>query len=655
MREIVLDSWGGLERRGETCVRQELLQGIRAIAGWGGLIILDKEICAVELTKALLEVVQKESCGKCTPCRVGTKVLLDMVTDISNGEGRPEDIDKVYELADGIKDTALCVWGESAQNAVKDSITYFREEYAAHLNGKRCQLPFSQSLTTAPCQNACPAYCDPAGYIEAIVERRFGQGLDLVKETIPLPGVLGRVCFHPCEDACQRNKYDEPISICKLKRVLADEVRAFPHRSESVNGWKFNGRMAREKRNENPKARVAVVGSGPAGLAAAYYMALIGYRPVVFESLPVLGGMMRVGIPDFRLPVEILDEEIQRIADEGVELRVNARIGEDFTIDDLFNDGYAAVFLAIGAHKAMKIGVEGEDGSLKGYLDAASFLRRVSMGDLTKPGEKVVVIGGGHVAFDAVRAAVRIGCRESHLAYRRTKNEAPAGLIEVREAEEENATLHFLSAPMRILSRDSQVTGVEFQRMELGPPDEKGRRAPVAVKGSTFVIECDAVIPAIGQESDIAHFSQTGLDVSKKSTFVVNPVTFETNRPGVFAAGDAVLGPASVVEAIGTGHRAAFHIDRYIGGGNSAPEIAATYEAFVLQDRFNKLLVELAKAEGNALESVRGRMREQMPCIPREERVPGFKEIETGFQRDAYMREAMRCTRCYRSLVIVPE
>ncbi|MEK7851678.1 MAG: NADH-ubiquinone oxidoreductase-F iron-sulfur binding region domain-containing protein, partial [Deltaproteobacteria bacterium] len=424
MRETVLDSWGGIERHQGSGVKQELLQGIRAVAGWGGLIILDKDICAVELTKSLLEVVQKESCGKCTPCRVGTKVLLDMVTDISFGKGTSSDIDRIYELSGGIKDTALCVWGETAQNAVKDSITYFREEYEAHLKGKRCQPLFYQSITSAPCQNACPAYCDPPSYIEAILERRFGQGRDVVMETIPLPGVLGRVCFHPCETACQRNKYDEPIAICQLKRVLADEVRNFPNKDEKVDGWKFKGRMSKEERRKNAKAKVAVIGSGPAGLAVAYYLALIGYRPTVFESLPVLGGMLRVGIPDFRLPQDILDEEINAIGDEGVEFKVNTRIGEDFTIDDLFKDGYEAVFVAVGAHRGLKLGIPGEEENPKGYVDAARFLRRVSMGDYTKPGDRVVVIGGGSVAFDAVRDCVRIGCKESHLAYRRTKDEA---------------------------------------------------------------------------------------------------------------------------------------------------------------------------------------------------------------------------------------
>ena len=655
MREIVLDSWGGVERRASTGVKPELLQGIRAVAGWGGLIILDKDICAVELTRSLLEVVQKESCGKCTPCRVGTKVLLDMVTDISLGKGTSSDIDRIYELSGGIKDTALCVWGETAQNAVKDSIKYFREEYEAHLKGKRCQPLFYQSITSAPCQNVCPAYCDPPSYIEAILERRFGQGRDIVMETIPLPGVLGRVCFHPCETACQRNKYDEPIAICQMKRVLADEARNFPNMEKDVDGWKYKGRMAREERKKNHKARVAIVGSGPAGLAVAYYLALIGYRPTVFESLPVLGGMLRVGIPDFRLPQDILDEEIQEIADEGVEFKVNTRIGEDFTIDDLFKDGYEAVFVAVGAHKGLKLGIPGEEKGLTGYLDAATFLRRVSLGDETKPGDKVVVIGGGSVALDAVRDCVRIGCAESHLAYRRTKEEAPAGLIEIHEAEEEGAIMHFLAAPLKILSENGRIAGMELQRMELGPSDERGRRAPVPIEGATFVIECDSVIAAIGQEPETDYFRQTGLNVSRKKTFEVNPVTFETNRSGVYAAGDAVLGPATVVEAIGTGHRAALHMDRYLNGGKSSPEVERTYEAFMLQDKFNKLIVELTKIEGNSLEAVKGRFRERMLCIQHEERVPGFREIECGFPRDSYIREAMRCTRCYRSLVIVPE
>ncbi|KAF0123567.1 MAG: NADPH-dependent glutamate synthase beta chain-like oxidoreductase, partial [bacterium] len=337
---------------------------------------------------------------------------------------------------------------------------------------------------TSPCKATCPAHIHVQGYIALIAKGRYEEALALIKKDNPLPAICGRVCHHPCEARCTRGKVDEPVAIDFLKRFVADiELTSKEKKLPEIE----------EKREE----RIAIIGSGPAGLTSAYYLALKGYNVTIFESLPVAGGMLAVGIPEYRLPKDILNAEIDYIKGLGVEIRTNTRIGVDLTIQDLKQDGYKAIFLAVGSHISRKLGIEGED--LQGVVHGVHFLRDISLGKKVPLGERVAVIGGGNVAIDSVRTALRLGAKEAFIIYRRSIEEMPANEEEIEEAEEEGIKIHCLVAPVRILGKDGRVVGLECIRMKLGEPDESGRKRPIPIEDSGFIIEVDAVIPAIGQ------------------------------------------------------------------------------------------------------------------------------------------------------------
>ena len=406
-----------------------------------------------------------------------------------------------------------------------------------------------EKLDRAPCVITCPAGVNVQGYVQLVQQGKYEQAVRLIMERLPLPGVLGRVCPHPCESQCRRLEVDEAIAIRDLKRYAADQV--------DLEKLPIPEIVDREE-------KVAIVGSGPAGLTVGYYLRLKGYQVTIFETLERLGGMLRVGIPDYRLPPEILDSEINYLLKTGIEVKSGVRLGVDFTLDSLKEQGFNAIFLGTGAHDTMKLRIPGED-DFEGVVDAVEFLRQVNLGLRERPGKRVTIIGGGNVAIDAARAVKRLGSEEVTVVYRRTRNEMPAYPEEIEGALAEGVKMHFLTAPIRIVGSDGKTTGLECLETELSTPDASGRRRPVPVEGSEFVIECDVVIPAIGQMPDVEWAD--GLDdlaVSARSTFVVNPHTMQSTIPDVFAAGDSVSGPATVVEAIATGHKAVESIHCYL-------------------------------------------------------------------------------------------
>ena len=405
------------------------------------------------------------------------------------------------------------------------------------------------------CQQTCPVGIDIRGYVGMIADGRYEEAYQLIRERNPLPAICGRVCNHPCEDRCNRGREDEPIAIDALKRFVADYC--FQRRREGK--W-----PAPQPVSRNGYGNVAVVGAGPAGLTCAHDLALKGHEVVVYEEAPVPGGMLYLGIPEYRLPRDVIMEEIDDIQQLGVDLRLNTPLGPEFTIDDLLGQDHKAVFLAIGAHKGLKLGVPGED-DFEGFLDCIVFLRRVNLGDQSKPGEKVIVIGGGNSAIDSARTALRLGSDEVTIAYRRSRKEMPANPWEVEEAIHEGVKIHYLAAPTRILGEKGKVKGMECIQMELGKPDSSGRRRPIPIKGSEFFVEADVIVPAISQEPDLDFLHEDhGLNISRWNSFDVNTATMETNRPGIYAGGDAVTGPSTVIEAIAAGHVAADAIDRYL-------------------------------------------------------------------------------------------
>ncbi|MCU0584455.1 MAG: FAD-dependent oxidoreductase [Desulfobacterales bacterium] len=472
----------------------------------------------------------------------------------------------------------------------------------------------------APCVAACPAGINVQGYVQLIRQGKYVEAVRLIMERLPLPGVLGRVCPHSCEAHCRRAEVDAPVAIRTLKRAAADRVdlAALPL-PEIV---------------ERPE-RVAVVGSGPAGLTAAYYLRRRGYRITIFEALEQLGGMLRVGIPDYRLPPEVLDREIAFILRHGIEVKAGQRLGRDFTLDSLNAAGFGAVILAIGAHLGLNAGIPGER-EVDGVRNAVEWLREVNLGSRSCPGRRVVVIGGGNVAVDAARTALRLGSASVTLVYRRTRQEMPAYAEEVEAALAEGIDIRFLTAPARVVGREGRVAGLECLLTELGPPDASGRRRPVPKAGSEFVIDCDALIPAIGQRIDLDWAAgPEAPEATGRGTIAVDPNTLQTRRPGVFAIGDAVSGPATVIEAVAAGHKAVEAIDRYLRGealSDPAPRAAPT-----------------APAEGDWAPVPAGARREER-AAPRHvgpaERTGGFAEVELGLDAEEARREAGRCLNC---------
>ncbi len=484
-------------------------------------------------------------------------------------------------------------------------------------------VPLKYTITKRgepPCRDACPAGINAQGYIALTGAGKYQEALALVTSKTPFPGVLGRICHHPCETSCNRKELDEPVAICELKRFLADY--AIEH------GIEESFEIA-EKQPE----KVAIVGAGPAGLAAAANLAKRGYDVTVFEALPVAGGMLAVGIPDYRLPRDVLKAEIAAILKLGVKLKFNTKIGKDISISKLSKQGYQAIFLATGAHISLKLGIPGEN--FKGVYHGVEFLRDISLDKKPKLGKKVAVIGGGNVAIDSVRTAKRLGA-EAFIIYRRSRKEMPAYPWEIAETVEEGIKIHYLATPTKILGKNGKVVGIECINMELGEPDESGRCRPIPIKGSEFTLKVDTVIPAIGQLPDIEYSSNTkDLKFTKWNTLKVNPDTLMTSVKGVFAGGDNVLGPASAIDAMAHGNQAAEAMDRYLK--------AKTPKKIAAQSRSVVSYEDLSLTQ----EQLEPQPRNQPPMLSATKRVNNFKElIPTTFSEQSARQEAARCLDC---------
>jgi heterodisulfide reductase subunit A len=464
---------------------------------------------------------------------------------------------------------------------------------------------------TAPCRIACPAEVNAQGYVALISQGKFKEALEVVRRTMPFAGVVGRVCTHPCELDCERGRFDEPIAIRSLKRFIADyELRLGRERAAPV-----------ERTKED---KMAIVGSGPAGLACAYDLVREGYGVTVFEALPQAGGLLRYGIPAYRLPKEIVDNEINYIQELGVEIKTNSPVKD---LSEIFNQGYRAIFLSCGAQASQNIGIPNEETG--GVIHALDFLRMANSGVRISLGDRVVVIGGGNAAIDAARVASRLGAKEVTIVYRRSQVEMPAIRTEVEEAEREGINIHFLAEPVKILSKDGQLTAIECIRMELGAPDASGRRRPVPIKGSEFTMNVDNLVIAVGQAVDKTMLPKE-LNYTAWGTIGVNPVNLQTDIHGVFAGGDAVSGPGDVIAAIAAGKEAAISIDRYLKG------ISLTEGRQIAHEK-----VEQVSKEG-----VKPKARASMPLLNLDQRKSSLVEVEQGFDEKTAIEEAKRCLNC---------
>jgi formate dehydrogenase beta subunit len=648
MGDIVFSSWHGqiVDNRGRPQEEFEEVPGfnlpsdydgegrIKAFMGWDGLAIRDTDVNIVDMCRAYMEAVQKESCGKCIPCRVGTRVILTILERVTDGRGIRADLDTLESLGVMVRDSSKCQVGQSGTVALIHCLQYYRDAFLDLIDNKKKASPGTyKSKTVAPCSNACPAHLDIPTYVECVKENKFDESLDVIRNMTCLPGTLGRVCIRPCESSCRRANLDESISIKYLKRFVADWESARRHTPRLQKP---------EVRREDP---VAVVGAGPAGVSCAYYLAQMGYPVTVFERFEAPGGMAAWGIPDYRLPRDILNREVEIIQEIGVEIRYNTEVGRDITLNEIAQQ-YKAIFIGVGAQTNTPMRVEGEEAGYKGFIPGVRYLLEVNQGKDPYPeGKKVVVVGGGNVAIDCVRSSFRVGKTDVNLVYRRSRKEMPADDVEIKDAEEEEVTFHFLCNPVKVVAKEDRVVGVECIRMELGEPDESGRRRPIPVPGSEFFIECDIVIPAIGQAVDL-HFMEgmSEIETTKWKTLIINPATFETSTKGIFSAGDCVTGPDVLVRAAGHGKKAADRIDKYLRGEPVVPSD---------EDRLEDLMAKIGVYDkGEDIGMVGGEERKHLEMLDPDERRHSFAEVEIGFPIPVAKQEAERCLRCYRIALV---
>jgi NADH-quinone oxidoreductase subunit F len=598
-------------------VDYERLTEAGSIMGSGGMIVMDEDTCVVDVAKYFIEFTNDESCGKCTSCRDGSSELLEILERICRGEGEEQDLQTLEELSNVIKDTSMCGLGQTLPNPVLSTLKYFIDEYIEHIKYKRCSALVCKGIISSACQHICPLSQDVPSYIGLIAQGKFEEAIKVVRKENPLPLICGRVCHTPCETKCVAGEYGDSVAIRSLKRFLADyEMK--------------RGSIVEEKPKEQREEKVAVVGSGPGGLTCAHYLALEGYKVTVFESQPVAGGMLALGIPEFRLPKNVLKYEIDRIQKLGVEIKTNTTVGKDITLDKL-KEEYKAIFIAAGAHKGLKMKIPGEDS--EGVLDAVEFLRDVNLNREVKIGDKVIVIGGGNSAIDAARVAKRLG-KDIRILYRRTKAEMPAIKSEIEEAIIEDIDIQFLAAPTKVLSSNGKIEAIECINMELGDLDVSGRRRPVPIPGSEFKIEADTLILAISQEPDVSLLNGNGLNISKWNTIEVDPETLLTNVDGIFAGGDVVTGPNTVTEAMAHGKIAAQMIDKYIRGDKLERKYEVTRPAVHVE------ALELTEEEIKSLK------KPEMSSVPVAQRIESFKEVELGYTEAQAIAEAKRCLRC---------
>ncbi|MDD5168505.1 MAG: FAD-dependent oxidoreductase [Syntrophales bacterium] len=594
-----------------------------ALMGWNGMVVVDPKADIVALTLGYLKEARKLSCGECSVCMIGIDRVQDILKNMSEGKGSPKDLSEIEDITASVAANSKCNYGRATALApLTDALKYFKADFQSLAKGeKKLAVKTYDAAVSAPCMKACPATLDIPGYIELIRNNKFKESLNLVRERCILPGVIGRACTHPCEDACVRKDMDGSLAIRLLKRAAADQDLA-------------GGASALPLPKTEKKEKIAIIGAGPAGLAAAFHLRTMGYQVTVFEALPKAGGMAAVGIPDYRLPKDVLNHEIDLIKRMGVEIRLNQKI-EKLNWSEMAKEGYAAVFAAIGAHVGSKIGCKGED---DGVVQGADFLRDLSLGSKVSPTDKVVIIGGGNVALDCARNCIRLGFKNVEIVYRRSRVEMPGSKEEIEEAIHEGVKFTYLTAPVDIVRKGGKVTAIECIKMKLGEPDESGRKRPIPVKGSEFTLKTDMVIAATGQKPDLSLLSgkeKTALSTAW-GTIKIDPASYSTPIARIFAGGDCVSGPATVIEALNMGNKAAKSIDAYLQGKTFTDELS-----FAGID--TKEQRDMGFVPRDPVNTVK--------FLDVKERVKGNAEVEGGFSAAEAVKEAKRCLRCYRLVV----
>jgi NADH-quinone oxidoreductase subunit F len=546
--------------------------------------------------------------------------MLEILDRICEGKGEDGDIDRLVKLGEMIQDASLCGLGQTAPNPVLSTLRHFGHEYVEHIRDKKCRAGVCAALVTAPCESACPAEVDVPGFVSLTGEKRYNEALKLHRERNPLAAICARVCFQACEMKCRRSLMDTPVSIRAVKRFLVDQETEM-----QVPEVRANARNAARK--------IAVIGSGPAGLSCAYFLARLGYRPTIFESEQRAGGMLVQTIPSYRLPRDVVAREVKMIESMGVEIRTGTALGRDFSLEQLRGEGYEAVFMAIGAPDGSKLNIPGADAN--GIDDAMTFLRAYNMTGSAPVGKNVTVIGGGNSAIDAARTALRLGAESVTVVYRRSRDAMPAFVAEIEDAELEGVKLMTLTAPLSVQTdKNGRVTGLECAPMQLGTFDRSGRRRPEKAQADNFVIPTDQILTAIGQTVDLG--KMVDVKIAQKYEFVqVDPVSGVSSVPWLFAGGDVVTGPSSVVEAIAAGERAAVGIDALCNGtqGNGT--------ATPFWRELKPLDVQFDPDAEPSSEP-----REKPNVLPMAQRHCNFNEVELAWTEPTAIRQACRCLRC---------
>lgn len=616
---------------------------IRAFFGDRGFLVFDPKVSLIDAFWRYLNEAAGQSCGRCTPCRVGTVLVRDALDSLRRGETPKTDFDGMQLLATQMAETSLCGLGQTCAKALLGALEHFRDRLEAEVATGLVDAQNAMSYMTAPCIQACPSKINVPRYIDYIRDGKPEHSLGVILQKYPMAATCGRVCVRFCEMACRRNMVDQAVGIKTLKRYVADHQKG-------ERALRFTRDLVTHPLGND--MRVAVVGAGPAGVSCAYHLLLRGYHVDILEAMGAAGGMAAIGIPSYRLPKDVLKSETDIIGALGGRMLYKQALGREFNLDDLFHRGYKAVYLALGCQQGTRMGVKDEDPTHASYDTGIGFLLKVHDHiagiRLTKLTGEVVVVGGGNVAMDCVRSALRMGAEKVHLVYRRTREDMPADQEEVKAAEDEGVILHFLTAPTRVISENGRVTGVEVMDMRSTEPDASGRRGVAPIPGTERVMQCSLLIAAIGQQVQSGALQESdGIKMSKWNWIEINSSTLMTSREGVFAGGDCASGPSTLIHAMAHGLQAARNIDDWI---------QLNHVRFSPRSRMRRILNEHKMLTSDCVDiPVKLEYRVHHPELDPEVRKYMFEEVEHTISQEEAYHEARRCMRCYRIYQVVTE